>query len=295
MTRLPRLLRTAYEYLVMCYGLGLLGVLCLAWSGVAALLYPVLARERGRVLGRRVIQQGFRFYLWALSVTGTCRFDISGLDALRGQGPMIVAPNHPSLLDAVMLLSRLPDAVCIMKAALIDNVFLGAGARLARYIRSEPMLGMVLRAVDGLRAGGQLLMFPEGTRTARTPAGDHDSARGGRAPAGDDGGARGGRAPLGEFKGALAVIAQRARVPVQTVFIETDSPYLGKGWPLFRKPPMPVHFRVRLGRRFDPPTDIHAFMAELERYFAAELRSAAGGPRLTPDPACIPPPPAISS
>jgi len=40
---------------------------------------------------------------------------------------------------------------------------------------------------------------------------------------------------------------------------------------LFRKPPMPIHYRVRLGRRFDPPQHTRHFMAELEHYFAHEL------------------------
>jgi len=60
-------------------------------------------------------------------------------------------------------------------------------------------------------------------------------------------------------------------VPVQTVLIETDSKYLSKGWHFLRVPPMPMHFRVRLGRRFDPPTDAHRFMAELTHYFSHEL------------------------
>ena len=90
-----------------------------------------------------------------------------------------------------------------------------------------------------------LLLFPEGTRTISSP--------------------------VNPFKGSIALIARQARVPVQTVLIETDSGYLGKGWPLFRKPPMPISYRVRLGRRFDPPQNTHRFMVELEQYFAQEL------------------------
>jgi hypothetical protein len=60
-------------------------------------------------------------------------------------------------------------------------------------------------------------------------------------------------------------------VPVQTILIETDSRYLSKGWSVFRVAPMPIHYRVRLGRRFDPPQNTHRFMAELEHYFAHEL------------------------
>jgi hypothetical protein len=60
-------------------------------------------------------------------------------------------------------------------------------------------------------------------------------------------------------------------VPVQTILIETDSRYLSKGWTLFRKPPMPIHYRVRLGRRFDPPQNTQRFNTELEHYFMHEL------------------------
>ncbi len=68
-------------------------------------------------------------------------------------------------------------------------------------------------------------------------------------------------------------------MPIQTVFIETDSAYLGKGWPLFRRPPMPITYRIRLGRRFDPPVKAGTFTEELERYFIDELRDA---PRFLP-------------
>lgn len=241
------LLRTAYEYWALYFGLGLLGLICLSWTAVAVVLYPLLPRRSGETLGRFVIMAGFRLYLAALSITGACRFDLSALDALKSQGPMIIAPNHPSLLDAVMVLSRLPDVVCVMKAALLDNVFLGAGARLARYIRNDSLVRLVGKAAQSLGEGSQLLIFPEGTRTTR--------------------------APVNAFKGALAGIAKRAAVPVQTVFIETDSPFLSKGWPLFRRPEMPMHYRIRLGRRFAPPDDAHAFQSELERYFIAELGS----------------------
>ena len=154
---------------------------------------------------------------------------------------------HPSLLDAVMIISRLPNVACVMKTELMNNVFLGAGARLARYIRNIPVRRMVRRAVDDFACGSQLLLFPEGTRTTQSP--------------------------LNPFKGSLGLIADHACVPVQTVFIETDSPYLGKGWPLFRKPPLPIHYRVRLGRRFDPPTNVQHFMSELADYFAQEMES----------------------
>ncbi|MDH4326816.1 MAG: 1-acyl-sn-glycerol-3-phosphate acyltransferase, partial [Betaproteobacteria bacterium] len=143
------------------------------------------------------------------------------------------------------LLSRLPQAACVLKAPLADSLVFGPGARLAGYIRNDWAVGMVRHSVDELRGGGQLLLFPEGTRTTR--------------------------APVNAFRGAIALIARQAGVPVQTVFIETDSPFLGKDWPLTRRPPLPLRYRVRLGRRFDPPRDLPAFLHELEQYYEGEL------------------------
>ena len=90
-----------------------------------------------------------------------------------------------------------------------------------------------------VRAGNQLLVFPEGTRTRQ-------HRRYG-------------------FKGGFALIAKSAGVPVQTVFIETNSRFLGKGWPLFRKPVFPLVYRVRLGAASRwMPTSAHGPYATLE-------------------------------
>jgi hypothetical protein len=37
---------------------------------------------------------------------------------------------------------------------------------------------------------------------------------------------------------------------------------------------LPITYRVRLGKRFDPPTDAPAFTAELDRYYRQELEGA---------------------
>ena len=55
--------------------------------------------------------------------------------------------------------------VCITKASIWDNWFLGGGARLAGYIRNDAPVNLIRRSVAELRAGHQLLVFPEGTRT----------------------------------------------------------------------------------------------------------------------------------
>ncbi len=242
-------LRSAYGGLVVYTFLLVFGLMCLVWSGVAALLAHLMTADRGRVLGRRVTSYGFRCYLWLLAATGVFRFDLRALDALRDAGPLIIAPNHPGLLDAVMVLSRLPDTACVMKAELVNNPIYGAAARLAGYIRNDEFIGGVTEAVDNLRSGSQLLLFPEGTRTTRYP--------------------------VNHLKGGAAIVAKRSGVPIQTVLIDTTSPFLSKGWALHRIPPLPVCYRLRLGRRFAARDDLKETLAELETYFTSELGSRA--------------------
>ena len=226
-------------------GFTLLGVLCLAYSLLAVPLRLVLPRALGKRIGRRCISVIFRVFLRGLVWMRACRFDLSELDSLQGCPAMVIAPNHPSLLDAVMILSRLPSAACIMKADIVNSVFFGSGSRLAGYIRNVPLRTMVQMAVADLHRGSHLLLFPEGTRTSRWPV-----------------------SPL---QGTAGLIAKKAEVPVQTVFIETDSRFLGKGWSVLWTPKMPITYRIRLGKRFDPPQQSAHFAAELERYFECEL------------------------
>lgn len=254
LTRPTTLLRSVYEHLAMVVGLGALAVVCLTWTPLALVLYPVLPTPLGRWLGRQAIMRGFRLYVGILRRLCACHFDIAEIDALRDQGPMVIAANHPSLLDAVLITSRLPNAVCFMKAELMDNPLFGAGARMARYVRNDNLLNAVLNCRRELQQGAQVVIFPEGTRTLGYP-----------------------RNPLNPLSRSTALIATRAAVPVQTLIIEFSSPYLGKGWPLWRKPSLPLTCRIRLGKRFDAPRDARDFTAELEAYFRAEL-----GPSPTP-------------
>jgi 1-acyl-sn-glycerol-3-phosphate acyltransferase len=234
----------------------LLGLMSLTWNLLALLLYPVLPRHTGLRVGRKMISWGYGLFWRIARCSGMLRLEADVLDTLRDERGLVVVANHPSLLDAVMLVAHLPRSACIMKASLSRNPLLGPGARLARYIRNDSTHGMVLCAVQDLRAGGQLVLFPEGTRTVRTP--------------------------INSFQSSFTLIAKRAQVPIQTVFIDTHSPYLGKGWPLWRLPPLPIVFSVRLGERFAPATaaqDHNTQRAEIEAYFAAQVQPL---PHLTP-------------
>lgn len=235
------LLKRLYEYFVLYAGLLLFALICLVWSLIATVLGPILPRRVGEPLGRFAIMAGFRFYLDVLRLTGIVKLDLKALDVLRDERALIVAPNHPSMIDVVLIASRMPNLVCIMKASIWDNLLLGGGARLAGYIRNDAPVNMVRLAADAVSKGTPLLIFPEGTRTV-TP-------------------------PVNEFKAGYGLIAKKAGAPIQTVFIDTNCRFLGKGWPLFKLPEFPLIYRVELGARFEAQNDVKGLIAGMEAYY----------------------------
>ena len=261
MTALKRMAKSIWAHVIMYVGIVYLTAICFTWAVVAILLNPVLPTATGRRIGRLGAMGSFRLFLSGMEALGAWRLDLRALDALRDAGPLIIAPNHPCLLDAVLVISRLPNAVCVMKGALLDNFLLGPASRLARYVRNDSLLRLVTSASDELRLGGQLLLFPEGTRST-----------------GD---------PIGAFTDAVGALSRRSGVPVQAVIIEADRSFLGKGWTLATRPSLPLTYRLHLGRRFDPPRDVRAFTVELERYFKRELAARGATAELpsaaTPD------------
>ncbi len=241
-----RSLRHLYQCTLFYVLLLHLGAMSLTWNLVCFVIYPFLTREQGVVVGRAAISSVYRGFWTCAQWLGLMRIDYESLDALSRDAGLIVAANHPSMLDALLVIARVPRGICIMRASLMRNPFLGAGARLARYIRNEPPRGMIRSCVQNLQAGGQLVLFPEGTRTV-TP-------------------------PVNAFRPGITLIAHLAQVPIQTVIIESESPYLGKGWPIWRAPAFPIVLSARLGERFAPEADHQGLLKRLESYFAEELK-----------------------
>ena len=242
-----RHLKSLYEYIVLYGGLLFFALICLAWSLPASVLRHLLPKRIAEPVGQYAIMLVFRTYLFVVRASGLVRCDLGALDSLRGE-PLIITTNHPALIDVVLIGSRLPGMVCVLKAALLDNPLLGGGASMAGYIRNDSTGNLIRRAAAATRAGSQLLIFPEGTRTVMDP--------------------------INPFKGGFGLVAQKAGVPVQTAFIEASSPFLGKGWPLLKKPEFPLVYRVRLGERFDVNGDVKSFASDLEEYYRRELQAA---------------------
>lgn len=102
---------------------------------------------------------------------GLVRLRVEGAGNLPSEGPVIIAANHLSFFDSVLLLFALPRRVYALgKAEYTDRritgwLFCGAGMIPVRRQRPADLAGAFDQARAVLDAGGVLAVFPEGTRS----------------------------------------------------------------------------------------------------------------------------------
>lgn len=237
----------------MVGGLLYWGIFGLLFTIVAIPLCIILPKRKAEILGRSMLHYAFRVFVGYLQVTQLVHADLDSLKPLRSKKePVIIAPNHTSLWDAVFVISCLPQPICIMKESILRNPFLGGGARLAGYIPNGSSSRLVREAADALSENGQLLLFPEGTRTR------HDQRW------------------INPLKGGCALIAREAGVPVLPVFIRSNTRFLEKGWPLWKRPNFPIKVSFELGEALDPNEDESArdFTRRLQKTYEQNLSRA---------------------
>ena len=135
----------------------------------------VRVRGRLKVLrGRWPAGSGARVVARALSAPvrrGLVRLRVEGIENLPSEGPAIIAANHLSFFDSVLLLFALPRRVYALgKAEYTERritrwLFCGAGMIPVRREHPGDLAGAFDQARAVLDAGGVLAIFPEGTRS----------------------------------------------------------------------------------------------------------------------------------
>ena len=104
---------------------------------------------------------------WVMGI----RYEVRGLEHLP-KGPVILAVKHQSAWDTFFFDSVLPDAVYVLKQELLRIPFVGWHMRKTEMIGVDRSAGiksmhvMVQKARETIAAGRQIVIFPEGTRTA---------------------------------------------------------------------------------------------------------------------------------
>ncbi|MES2320113.1 MAG: lysophospholipid acyltransferase family protein [Pseudomonadota bacterium] len=188
------------------------------------LVFPLLtlcvrAPVRRTAYARTIIRMTFRAFVGLMRGLGVLRYEIIGLEKLERGGLLILA-NHPTLIDTVFLMAFVKHADCIVKSHLWNNPFTSGPVRAAGYISNESGTELVEDCIASLRAGNNLIIFPEGTRTPACGA--------------------------ITLKRGAANIAIRGACAVTPVLIDCQPPTLGKGEKWWRVPARHAQFRIEV-------------------------------------------------
>jgi 1-acyl-sn-glycerol-3-phosphate acyltransferase len=120
---------------------------------------------------RRYVKGWANLILWLLRVVCGLRVNVTGLENLP-PGPAVIAAKHQSAFDTVVWLALLPDPVYVLKQELLRIPVWGTLARrygavaVNRAGGASALKQMVREASAAAAEGSQIIIFPEGTRTA---------------------------------------------------------------------------------------------------------------------------------
>ena len=193
------------------------------------LVFPLLSlfvrrRSMRVMLARDVIRLTFRLFIGFMRMLRVLRYDVVGVERLERRGLLILA-NHPTLIDTVFLMAFIKHADCIVKSGLLRNPFTRGPVHAAGYISNDCGAGLIEDCVASLRNGGNLIVFPEGTRTP------------------SDGTIL--------LKRGAANVAVRGQCNVTPVLIHCSPPTLGKGERWWQVPSRKVHIRLEVRQDID--------------------------------------------
>ncbi len=155
----------------------------LSWLVLPFVAVFAAVGERGGRGGRvrciracqRVVHGSFRVFHGYMRALGLLDARVLGPIPRRPDGgPVVLVCNHTTLVDVTAILAAHPHTCAFAKGAYVGSFVVGPLLRLAGYVPGTP--GALFTALDRLRDGLDVLIFPEGTRSP--PHGLHPFQRG---------------------------------------------------------------------------------------------------------------------
>ena len=167
-------------------------------------------------------------FLWVLCRTLSLvffGFRSKFAEPLPSEGGLLVLASHQSHLDPLLLGLASPRRLSsLARSSLFKNRFLGELISLLDAVpidRESSSIGAMKAIISRLKAGTAVIIFPEGTRTAKGEQ-------------------------LNDFQRGAANIALRAGVPIRPVLISCTPSTLTKNEKWYHIPEQPFHIHVKV-------------------------------------------------
>jgi 1-acyl-sn-glycerol-3-phosphate acyltransferase len=230
---------------------------------ITSVLVPILFftkdSDSRRSFGKKLLKKSFQSFLWGMQFLGVMNLQTKNIDRLKSGGCLVLA-NHPTLIDAVILIALIENPNGIIKSRLFNNPSMYGLAKIAGLIRNVEGPELIRKAIESISKGDNLIIFPEGTRTKVS----------------------------GEvaFKQGSAYIAIKGGFNITPILILTSELVLGKEYSWYEVPVNKPLFTVSVMEEIDVASNVRVkedlilaseeLTEYLEEYYLHELREYDG-------------------
>ncbi|OEF25497.1 lysophospholipid acyltransferase family protein [Vibrio rumoiensis] len=148
-----------------CFAIFGLGAL-----GLTFIVFPIMTlttrhQEQREMRVQAIIKHAFSLFCQTMKFTGAIDYRFDHSEIMQQDRNCLILANHPSLIDYVLIASKLKQCDCLVKAAIWHNPFMKGIVKSAGYIPNRDPESLLEDCSQRLKQGNVLLIFPEGTRT----------------------------------------------------------------------------------------------------------------------------------
>ncbi|MBO5997775.1 MAG: 1-acyl-sn-glycerol-3-phosphate acyltransferase [Alphaproteobacteria bacterium] len=206
---------------VFCFGLfGVGGIV------VGMILFPIFTllvpKEKKRIVLSRIVRGSWIFFVNVMIFLRLISVDFKSKQKFEDIKGTVIVANHPTLIDVVLLVSKIPNCICVVKNGLLKNPFIKNIIRSVYLVNGESPEDFLKKGGEILSAGMNIVIFPEGTRTKNPPT----------------------QKPSKLYRG-FAQLAVRFNAPVLPVHITCDPLILGKNQKWYNTGVKTAHYTFR--------------------------------------------------
>jgi len=136
---------------------------------IGSVIFPIILLiykpEKQQKIFVNTIHLSWRFFTWLMCFLHLIKINCPESERLKSLRGTIVIANHPSLIDVVILVSKIPNSVCVVKGSLFKNLFIRKVIGRTYLSNTMEPDEFIACGSDVLSKGYNIVIFPEGTRT----------------------------------------------------------------------------------------------------------------------------------
>jgi len=193
-----------------CFSLFGLGGVFLSLSLFLLIYISPLKPNQKKDLVQYLVHLNFKGFVLTMQLVGVLSIRLKGLESIKTVKGQLIIANHPTLIDVVLLMSIIPRITCVVKNDVWMNLFMMSGVRSAGYIPNAEPKQLLNGCISVLKAGENLIIFPEGSRSIQGQ-------------------------PL-KFHRGTARIAIQSQKNITPIIISSNSTSLAKGYKWYQVP-----------------------------------------------------------